>query len=79
MRKGMGIAIADACVVLVARVPCRGDDANAARRAMTVAEAFEGGMGAWGVRLRDKDQAVILYDRVLVEDDGRESAPTSIG
>lgn len=70
MREGMGIAVAAACVVLVAGVPCRGDDANAHRPAMTAGDAFEGGMGAWGVRLRDKDRAVILYDRVLVEDDG---------
>jgi hypothetical protein len=37
---------------------------------MRAAEAFESGMGAWGVRLREKDQAVVLYDRVLIEDDG---------
>lgn len=37
---------------------------------MPIKEAFENGMGAWSVRLADDGQGVILYDHVLIEDDG---------
>ena len=37
---------------------------------MSAPQAFEEGMGAFGTRLADDGQGVILYDRRLVEDDG---------
>jgi transglutaminase-like putative cysteine protease len=36
---------------------------------LQAADAFENGQGAWGVKL-DHDGAAVLYDRVLVEDEG---------
>lgn len=58
----MALAFAPAAAAAVAE--------PAAVRVMTpAAEAFEQGMGAWGVRLADSGGAV-LHDRLLVEDDG---------
>ena len=70
MHKGIRIAVAAVCTVLLGMTSARGDDANRRTLAMTAAEAFESGMGAWGVRVRENDQAVVLYDRFLIEDDG---------
>ena len=44
-------------------------EAEGRTTAVGAAAAFEQGQGAWGVRLED-GRNVVLYDRVLVEDDG---------
>jgi len=65
----MRIVVGVACIVLVS-VAGFGQETSTRASSLTAADAFEQGMGASGVRLREKDGAVVLYDRVLVEDDG---------
>jgi hypothetical protein len=48
---------------------CPAAEAETHRLVVRADEAFEQGEGAWGVRLSEGG-AAILYDRVLVEDDG---------
>jgi len=70
MHKGIQIAVTAICIMLLEMGAARGDDVHNMSILMSAAGSFESGMGAWGVRVREKDQAVVLYDRVLIEDDG---------
>ncbi len=70
-RKGWMLAIAMAAVAVSTAWQCEAAEPVAPREiTLPAAEAFEKGMGAWGVRLADDGKSVVLYDRVLVEDDG---------
>ena len=48
---------------------CPALKAESYRVVLRAAQAFEEGQGAWKVQLNE-DKAVVLYDRVLIEDDG---------
>jgi transglutaminase-like putative cysteine protease len=54
---------------MVSHPRCSAEEAESHRLVIRADEAFEQGQGAWGARLNDGG-AAILYDRVLVEDDG---------
>lgn len=58
------------CAMVLALSAAAFGAAAAGKHTLAAAAAFEEGMGAWGVRLRDADRCVVLYDRNLVEDDG---------
>jgi len=69
--KGWMLAIAIATVAVCTVWHCEAAESVASPGiTLPAADAFDKGMGAWGVRLADDGKGVILYDRVLLEDDG---------
>ena len=70
MRRVVAILAAAAAIVSVCGSAVAQKPAETVEIRIPAPQAFEEGMGAFGTRLADDGQGVILYDRVLVEDDG---------
>ena len=70
MTRSAGVLLTTACagVLLLSGLAARGEDVRTI--SAKAAEAFEKGMGAWSVRAADDGSAVVLHDRMLIDDDG---------
>jgi transglutaminase-like putative cysteine protease len=69
MRCSSAILLTTVCAgMLLLPGMARGEDVRTI--IVKAAEAFEQGMGAWGVRAAGDGSAVVLHDRMLIDDDG---------
>lgn len=63
-----GMILIGLALVMMVAIAC--DAQVRTTHAPPIADAFERGLGAWGVRLSDDGRGLILYDHTLIEDDG---------
>ncbi|MBN2583619.1 MAG: transglutaminase domain-containing protein [Planctomycetes bacterium] len=69
-RKLLPVLVSAVVLVGLLGCPARGDEPVRHQATLSAVEAYEKGMGAWDVRAADDGKGVVLYDRVLLEDDG---------